>query len=51
MEALSFSETSLLTRTTRRNIPEEAILYVGDVENESPVVVWLPHNQPWQELN
>jgi hypothetical protein len=38
MEAIRFSETSFLTRPTRRNIPEDGILHSHCRENLKPYI-------------
>jgi hypothetical protein len=44
MEALRSSETTVLTRTARRNIPEDAILHSHCREN-------LEYYKPWSLLH
>jgi hypothetical protein len=45
MEAIHFSETSVLTRATLRNIPEDGTLYSNNKENLKTYMVltgWAP---------
>jgi hypothetical protein len=48
MQALSSTETSVLTRTTRRNIPEDSILqmtpsYMLELNSRKPSSIWKTH--------
>jgi hypothetical protein len=43
MEAISFSDTSVLARAIRRNIPEDAILQLFDSREFALVIIFVQH--------
>jgi hypothetical protein len=47
MEELSSSETSIFTRTTPRNSPEDGVLHCHMLWTTSLILVWNTWNKPW----